>query len=229
VYEPANVWTYTSNSDATYTPPSVVYAEPAPAPPAPPVMASAALPAAATAEELRTTSDRELGDTYLRLGDPDNAVRVYEQHLAKHPGDAQAMRSLGVAQVAAGRLTDGVAQIERAYRVDPSLADRPVVPETLFGGPEDFRRVLDLTTRAANGSNSGAAWLAAAVMLQADGRPGPARSALENAKASGLDAGVYDGMKGVLPDSPAPQPQAPAASPKSAAPAPVPPVVLRGT
>jgi tetratricopeptide (TPR) repeat protein len=178
-----------------------------------PVMASSTLPAPATASELRTTSDRELADTYLRLGDPDNAARVYEQHLAKHPGDAQALRGMGLAQIAAGRLTDGVEQIQRAYRVDPSLAGRPVTPQDVFAGPEDFQRVLDLTTRTANGSNSASAWLASAVMLQADGRNGPARSALERAKSAGLDASIYDWFRGVLPDV-----QQPAAAPVSTPP-----------
>jgi tetratricopeptide (TPR) repeat protein len=211
------VWSYSTNSVYRYTSvPATVYPSPVVSGP---IVAASTLPAPATAGELRTSSDRELGDTYLRLGDPDNATRVYQQHLDKHPGDAQAIRVLGVAQVVSGRLAEGVEQIERAYRVDPSLADRPLMPQAVFAAPEDFQRALDLTTRTANGSNSGAAWLAAAVMLQADGRTGPARSALERAKGAGLDPAVYDWMKGVLPDQSGPAPTAPGTSGTGTAPA----------
>jgi tetratricopeptide (TPR) repeat protein len=181
------------------------------------------------AGDVRTSSDRELADTYLRLGDPDNAARVYQQHLARYPGDAEAARSLGMAQLSAGRLNEGVEQIQQAYRMDPSLASRPI-SQDLLASPQDFERVLDLTTRAANASNAPGAWLASSAILQAGGSDAAARAALERARSAGLEDRVFDSMNGALPNGQAPmpapqQPLQPLPPPQQAPPQPEPPKV----
>lgn len=165
-----------------------------------PVLASAEpLPRVARPEELLSTSDRELGDTYLKLGDAENATRVYRDHLARFPGDARAGRSLGLALLLDRRPDEAFREIERAYRIDPGLASRPVRSEQ-FGDAYAFRRVLDDAARAADKSDTPGAWLTVAVLMQADGRADAARSAIGRARAAGLDNAVVDAMRGVIPE-----------------------------
>lgn len=187
VYDPFQTVIYQTAPVVTVTNPSTI-------------AVASTYPAPASAAELLTTSDRELGDTYLRLGDPDNAARIYQQHLAKHPGDAEATRSLGVALIVAGRSQEGAEQIGRAYRIDPMLADRPFRTD-LLASPAEFKRALDQTTRWATSTNTPDAWLASAALLQADGSSAAARGALDKARAAGLEDGVFNGMQGVLPSA----------------------------
>ncbi|MFN0132866.1 MAG: tetratricopeptide repeat protein [Phycisphaerales bacterium] len=164
---------------------TVVYAsaEPQPAP--------VVLPAPASPGQLLATSDRELGDTYLRLGDSPSAIRVYRQHLAAFPGDVQAARSLGLALIDLGEVLEGARQIELAYRIDPALSARPMSIDSL-ADREAMERALDTATRAANRADSASTWLAVVVIMQASDRRTPAMVALDRARTAGLDATVAD-------------------------------------
>ncbi len=163
-----------------------------------PVLASADLPRAARPEELRSSSDRELGDTYMRLNDAGNAIRVYQQHLDKYPGDAGAQRALGLAMILDRRPDEGFRAIERAYRIDPGLAGSPISAQG-FADAYTFRRAVDEATGAANKADTAAGWLAVAALMQADGRADSARAALARAKAAGLDPAVWSAMSGNVP------------------------------
>lgn len=159
------------------------------------------LPAPATEAELRSTTERELADTYMKLGDLDSAIRVYSAHVARHPGDVEAVRSLGFALVEHGDTQAGVDLVERAYRIDPTLA-RELFDRELLRTPENFAVVLDRVTALAGESEQGAAaWLAVAVLMQADGRDEPARTALERAKEAGLPGRIVEEFQPVLPVS----------------------------
>lgn len=157
----------------------------------------AILPLPESESALRVTTDRHLGDAYLRLGAPEEAVRVYRRHLERHPGDAEARRSLGLALLGLGRAEEGAGEVEMAYRIEPMLADRPVSREA-FSDDETFRGVLDEALRYATESGTAGAWLAAAVMLQGRGNVAAARSAMAHAAAAGLDRRVVRAMEGVL-------------------------------
>ncbi len=181
---------------STYSPlvlsqPSVVVQEP-------PVIASATLPRAATPEELRSSSDRELGDTYIKLNDAGNAIRVYQHHLEKFPGDAGAERAVGLAMIMDRRPEEGFRAIERAYRIDTGLAGVPISAQG-FADQYTFRRVVDEATGAASKADTASAWLTVAVLMQADGKADSARNALARAKAAGLDPAVYSAMSGNIP------------------------------
>ena len=160
------------------------------------------LPAPASATELAGSTGRELGDTYMKLGDVDSAVRVYTRHTSLHPGDVLAVRALGFAYVDLGQTGKGVELVERAYRIDPTLAQRPFDRE-LLRDPESLTSALDRATvlAAQQEGKPGAAgaYLAIAVLMQADGRDEPARNALDKAKAAGLAAKVAQEMQAALP------------------------------
>ncbi len=162
------------------------------------VASAAPLPAPANSDQLRASSDRELADVYMRLGDAANAVRVYNDHIARFPGDVDAVRALGIAMLESDRAAEGAEQIERAYLMDQTLAQRPL-PRDLLGDPDRLARALDSATRQAAHDNSGRSWLAVAVVMQADGRSGPAHSALEKARSAGLYSRIVDGMQSALP------------------------------
>ncbi len=162
------------------------------------------LPAPASAAELAGTTERELGDTYMKLGDLDSAIRVYSAHVARHPGDVLAVRALGFAMIERGDVRPGVDQVERAYRIDPTLAQR-LFDRELLRTPENLGAVLDRATSLAaqsdKDSGAAAAWLAVSVLMQADRRDEPARTALDKARETGLAPRVVESMQAALPVS----------------------------
>lgn len=160
------------------------------APPAP-------LPAPQTDTPTPST-DRELGDTYLQAGDPDAAIRAYNAHLRQYPGDENAMRGLGLALLEARKTPEGVAILAAAYRANPALADDPLPVDIYARGADTFRRNLQRVSVYANRVNSASAWLVLAAMMQAEGRPIPARSMMERAKKAGLEPAVADRMTAAL-------------------------------
>lgn len=155
------------------------------------------LPVPAPEAELRSVTDRELADTYFRLNDFRSAIRIYSEHLSRHPGDVQALRSIGLALIADDQPEAGANSIERAYRIDPALAQRPIDLTVLQ--PKVIENILDGATRLAVERNTAAAWLTVAAIKQAQRENEPARSALNRAKAAGLDALVHEWMASETP------------------------------
>jgi hypothetical protein len=168
------------------------------------IVADDSLPAAASASELLGTTERELADTYMKLGDTDSAIRVYSAHVNRHPGDVVAVRALGIALIDRGETERGVEHVLRAYRIDPTLA-RNAFDRELLRDPDNLVAVLDRATTLANTldgkSGAAAAWLTVAVLMQADARLEPSREALEKAKAAGLSLRVVDEMQAAVPAS----------------------------
>lgn len=161
-----------------------------------------ALPSPASDAELANTTDRELADTYFKLGDTASALRVYQRHVGRHPGDVLAVRSMGFAMIDLGDTENGVRQVERAYRIDPTLARAPFDRQQLrdadtFGDTLD--RVTALAGKLDSKPEASAAWLTVAVMMQADGRNEPARSALDKAKEAGLNTKVVEELGAATP------------------------------
>jgi tetratricopeptide (TPR) repeat protein len=209
VYEPVY-----ASADTVYAPPpnvSITYVAPAeasdqpvyaaaPEPQAQGSIAAAGVeqfPAPATAAELDGTTGYQLGQTYMRLGDFQSAVRVLSDQVSRHPGDVESLRLLGVAQLAMGEVQTGATLMERAYRIDPAMATRAIELSGL--NPRSLEGILDNATRGAGATSSAAAWLAVAVLMQGQDRPGAARNALDSAKAAGLDALVVQWFDAQLP------------------------------
>lgn len=143
-------------------------------------------------------TNREIGDAALAMGYPDRAIQEYRAHLAQLPDDAEVIRLLGLALIDARDLKEGVAVVGLAYRKDPGLSDR-AVPLDVFGG--DRVRLRESVKRAsvyARNLDSASAWLAMAVLVQAEGRRDVASRMVERARVAGLDRDVANRMVAAL-------------------------------
>jgi hypothetical protein len=140
---------------------------------------------------------RELADALLHWDEPERAIAAYQVHLAENPDDSEALRMLGMALIDARRIPEGVAAIALAHERHPELAHSPV-PMDVFGPPEDLRRNLNRVSVHANRVNTASAWLALAVLMQAEGRTRPAAAMLARAEESGLSDEVAREMRSVV-------------------------------
>jgi tetratricopeptide (TPR) repeat protein len=143
------------------------------------------------ATEQASYRDRELGDAYLRMGDPDNAVRVYSKYLTAWNADGTAVRNLGFAQVERGDAQEGARAVIRGYQLEPQMLQRPLAPSD-FGGIGPFQRTLDNATRAAAGNNTPEGWLTVAILQHATGQREQAVIALQKSRDAGLDKNLLD-------------------------------------
>lgn len=126
-----------------------------------------------------------------RYGD---AVIELESYLAGEPEDMEVVRLLGVVQLLDGQTAAGIESIGRSYEADPYLAARPIGSEVLAPRPGDLRRALSAVVGHAHRTHSPHAWLTAAVLMRAEGRPEQAVKMLERAIAGGLDERVGNEM-----------------------------------
>ncbi|MBL9031482.1 MAG: tetratricopeptide repeat protein [Phycisphaerae bacterium] len=140
----------------------------------------------------------EQGALLLRKGDARGALAEYAAHLKERPDDTEAMRGMSLALLDEGRLDDAIAVLARAYRDDPSLADRPVARSTFAGGSKRLRDVLLRVSAHANKINTGAAWHALAVLMQAEGRDRNAAAMVQRAKGLGFDESVVARMESAV-------------------------------
>jgi hypothetical protein len=135
--------------------------------------------------------DRELGDAYVRMNDPDNAARVYKRYLSVWNGDGTVTRNLGFAQIDRGETQDGFKSVVQGYRLEKDLIKRPIRMEDL-GGKIGYERLLDASAKAAAGSNTAEGWLTVALLQHTGGQHEAAVSALQHARDSGLDEATLD-------------------------------------
>jgi len=144
-----------------------------------------------TAPTSGTYRDRELGDAYLRMGDMENATRVYARYLAAWDKDGTATRNLGLAQVASGFPQEGFRNVVTGYKLEPGLISRQLRVQDV-GGSAGFSRLLDAATRSADGINTPDAWLTVAVLNDMNLQRDAAIVALQKARDAGLDAATLD-------------------------------------
>ena len=135
--------------------------------------------------------DRDLGDAYLRMGDPENAVRVYSRYLNTWSGDASVNRNYGFALIERGDMSRGFQAVLHGYQLDPDLIRRPLSADD-FGGKQGFQRVLDAAAGGAAGSGTLEGWVSVAVLQHAGGQNEAALNVLQRARDAGLDKGLFD-------------------------------------
>jgi hypothetical protein len=135
--------------------------------------------------------DRELGDAYMRMHDPDNAVRVYKRYLDAWNGDGTVTRNLGLAQVARGDTQEGFRNVIRGYKIEADLIKRPLSIDNL-GGKIGFERLLDAASQAAAGTNTAEGWATVALLQHTSGNHDAAVTALQKARDAGLDQTILD-------------------------------------
>ena len=107
-----------------------------------PVVVSAPVPPAPVAPPPTSVQDRDLGTTYLRLGDLENAARLYQRYLAVYSNDAYAQRGMALVELGRGNALEGTRWMAAAYRGERSLAVSPPSPDGV-GGTAVYQRMLD--------------------------------------------------------------------------------------
>lgn len=137
----------------------------------------------------------EIAIGWMRAGDAAAAVNWFEEHLRQYPNDLFGMREYGLALIDAGRIADGVAMIGYVYDIFPGLANQSMVSDFWGGSSARLRRSVTDTVRFAQRSPSGNAWLAVAVLMQAEGRDDVALRMVERAADEGLSPVVADRMR----------------------------------
>lgn len=137
-------------------------------------------------------------DAALAERNAEAAIELYEEHLAADPDDAVAMRSMGIALAAAGRLEDGFALVRLAYFRDPGLAKVAVDPGLLGSTPAGLRRLLVRCVQRAHRENTSSAWLMVAVLMQGEGRAEPGLRMLERADELGLEIEIVRALRAEL-------------------------------
>jgi len=83
-------------------------------------------------------------------------------------------------------------------QVVPWLASVAVSPDVYRGGEDTFRKNLQRMSVYANRTQASSAWLALAVMMQAEGRNDQAKVMLDRARNAGLERAVADRMMAAL-------------------------------
>lgn len=142
-------------------------------------------------------TEKERADSLLAAGAPDLAVAAYKAHLNANPGDAAAMRGLGLALIADAQLQDGVAMVALAYKTDPALAADPI-QDGLFGSDRELRSMVERVSIFSNRSKLPSAWLTLAALMQAEGRTQLAARMVDRARQAGLEAGLAQQMQAAL-------------------------------
>ncbi len=142
-------------------------------------------------------TDLERADALLAAGVPEQAIAAYKAHLNDNPGDAYAMRGLGLALIADAQFQDGVAMVAMAYKTDPALAADPI-PAELFGTSAALRTMVERVSIFSNRSRLPSAWLTLAALMQAEGRTQLAVRMIERARQAGLEAGLAQQMQAAL-------------------------------
>lgn len=171
IYSP--IWPYPDPMLSSYYTPAAPVAQPDPA-----VTAQAPLTVLEQAELLMGA------ERYSE------AVAGFREHLAQKPDDAETLRMLGVTLLLDRRPREAGEAMLAAYRMNPMLADSPVVlPMGL--GPSDLAVAANRAIEYAQRTRTAPSWLSAAVMSQARDKLPVARNFVKSAKAAGLDAEVY--------------------------------------
>jgi len=140
----------------------------------------------------------EVARLEMSMGEPSIAIDAYRSHLSEYPSDWIAVRELGLAKIRVGDRGDGIAMIGYAYSMDPTLA-YDTVPTSMFEDSDRLLRdaVIDVVGWG-HRNPSASAWLTVAVLMQAEGRDGPALRMVERAGEYGLEPGIESEMRSVL-------------------------------
>jgi len=147
-----------------------------------------ASPSVSSAAPAQDAPPAEWARWQLMQGNLGEAIAELRRAIRDEPGDTASRRLLAIALMLDGRLADGVALLRSVYEEDPALA-REAIDLAMFG-PRP-RKTLDRLVRRmaifANARDSASAWLAEAVLMQAQGRDHHALRMLDKARAHGLD------------------------------------------
>jgi len=140
----------------------------------------------------------EVARLEMSIGQPDVAVDAYRAHLSEYPSDWVAVRELGIAMIRVGDRGDGIALINYAYSLEPSLAYDALSASVFEDSAELMRDAVIDAVGWGHRNPSASVWLTVAVLMQAEGRDGPALRMIERAEGYGLDSFVASEMRSAL-------------------------------
>ncbi len=158
---------------------------------------SAPVPPAPVPAVIASAQDRDLGTTYLRLGDLENAARLYQRYLGTYSSDAFAQRGLGLVELGRGNALEGTRWIAAAYRAERSLSVSPPSPEGV-GGTAVYQRMLDTAVAHASSTPSPEGWLSVAILQHGLGQRDAALQSMQRAREAGMEVGVLDAMTAAI-------------------------------
>ncbi|MEO0482855.1 MAG: hypothetical protein AAF138_04465 [Planctomycetota bacterium] len=150
--------------------------------------------AAGLGADVEWDADLALGLRLLAFGASEEAAEALQRRVDARPDDYASRRLLGLALLEGTEANRGARQIAEAYRGEPSLGAQPmgVALFTAGRGSGDRSRLRLLMERAVRmgGREVEGAWLAAAMLAQAEGR--------DRALARVLDRGSEAGVEPIL-------------------------------
>ncbi len=108
------------------------------------------------------------------------------------------LRRRGAARMGGAEYERGWAEMAEAYREAPALASDPLDRTELGLSERDLRMLVIRSIRAAHRAQTAEAWLAAAALVQAEGRLDVARRLIERAEGRGLEAELVEAFERAL-------------------------------
>lgn len=160
-----------------------------------PSLAGTPTPVPAQAAPAPELTDLERASLAHRLDELDIAIRAYRDHLEEDPEDMQALRALGLALLESGDQEDAIATLGLAYHTDPALARTAADLESLGITGRRFDSLLGRAMGLARRLDSGRAWLAGLVLLQADDKLSGAARVLREAERAGLEMEICEAFE----------------------------------
>ena len=119
--------------------------------------------------------------------EPKKAVELYREHLGTAPEDVGAKLRMALSMIESGDAADGASLLHAMYQSDPSLADVSLSVLTQEWSAKRSRAIVNRSVTHANRAGSASAWMAVAVLMEAEGRPALASKMVERARGAGLD------------------------------------------
>jgi hypothetical protein len=137
--------------------------------------------------EIEELTPLDIASEALWIGDWKAAEAALQAHMKDHPIDWDVSRVLALVLLANRQAAQGVAVMAQAYEQDPTLAERAIDVSTFKGGATKVRELFNAAFAHAQRVKSGSAFLTAAVIAQAEGRPEVARRIVSRGLEFGLD------------------------------------------
>lgn len=143
-------------------------------------------------------SDLESAAAAWAEGEFETAAASFRSYLDKEPEDTEVRRLLGFSLLLAGRTPEGVEALGIAYEADPNLAARPLDAASFGDHRAALRRAVAEAVALGHRSREHRAWLAASVLMHAEGRGALAGRMLTRAAECGLPGEIEAEMRVAL-------------------------------
>lgn len=142
-------------------------------------------------EDPLPTGTLERADYWMVNGRSDDAIKLFEEHLATQPDDDGANIRMGLALIESGRVASGNELIHSIYAANPALASVSLEDTLARWGASRVRMMVSRAVTLANHTGGAADWMVVAVLMEAEGRYELAARMLERAKSAGLGADLW--------------------------------------